>query len=267
MAFVPNSIITLTTDFGLGDPFAGIMKGVILSVNPKARIVDITHGVPSHDILAGAMALQSSCSYFPKGTIHLAVVDPGVGSSRRPLLAISDDYAFVGPDNGLLSHAISSEQRVRVFHLTEADHFLKPVSQTFHGRDVFAPVAAWLSRGMAPESFGTVIDDWIRLDWPTPRRVGNSLFGTVLRVDRFGNLVTNISAGDLVCPTSTPQEIEIEIRGRTIRQLCRSYSEATRDDPFAIIGSAGLLEIAVREASAAALLGVGPREEFEVRYF
>ena len=267
MAFVPNSIITLTTDFGLGDPFAGIMKGVILSVNPKARIVDITHGVPAHDILAGAIALQSSCSYFPKGTIHVAVVDPGVGSSRRPLLAISDDYAFVGPDNGLLAHAIGSEQNVRVFHITEPDHFLKPVSQTFHGRDIFAPVAAWLSRGMQPESFGTVIDDWIPLDWPTPRRVGKSLVGTVLRVDRFGNLVTNILAGDWVCPTSTPQEIEIEIRGRTIRQLCRSYSEAASDEPFAIIGSAGLLEIAVREASAAALLGVGPHEEFEVRFF
>ena len=267
MAFVANSIITLTTDFGLGDPFAGIMKGVILSVNPKACIVDITHGVPGHDILAGAMALQSSCSYFPKGTIHLAVVDPGVGSSRRPLLAISDNHAFVGPDNGLLAHVISLEQCVRVFHLTELDYFLKPVSQTFHGRDIFAPISGWLSRGVPAESFGPVIDDWIRLDWPTPRRVGKSLFGTVLRVDRFGNLITNISAGDLVCPTSTPQEIQIDIRGRTIRQLCRSYAEGASDEPFAIIGSAGLLEIAVREASAAALLGAGPREEFELNLF
>ena len=267
MAFVSNSIITLTTDFGLADPFAGIMKGVILAVNPKAHIVDITHGVPSHDILGGAMALQSSYSYFPKGTIHVAVVDPGVGSSRRPLLSISGDYAFVGPDNGLLARAIESEQDGRVFHLTDQDRFLRPVSQTFHGRDIFAPVAAWLSRGMQPESFGTLIDDWIRLDWPTPRRVGNSLFATVLRVDRFGNLVTNISTEDLVCPTSTPQEIEVDIRGRTIRQLCRSYAEAASDEPFAIIGSAGLLEIAVREASAAALLGVGPREELELRFF
>jgi len=243
------------------------MKGVILSVNPNARIVDITHGVPSHDILAGAMALQSSCSYFPKGTIHLAVVDPGVGSSRRPLLAISDDYAFVGPDNGLLAHAISSEQNVRVLHLTEPEYFFKPLSQTFHGRDIFAPVAAWLSRGKLRKSFGAVIDDWIRLDWPAPRRVGKSLFGTVLRVDRFGNLITNISAGDLACPTSTPLEIEIDIRGRTIRQLCRAYAEAVSAEPFAIIGSAGLLEISVRQGSAAALLGARPREEFEVCFF
>jgi len=266
LVFIPNSIITLTTDFGLRDPFVGIMKGVILSVNPSARVVDVTHGVPAHDVLAGAIVLQSSYSYFPKGTIHVAVVDPGVGTSRRPLLAVSDNYAFVGPDNGLLAHAFDSEQHVKVFHLAEPEYFFAPLSQTFHGRDIFAPVAAWLSHGRLPKSFGAVIDDWIQLDWPAPRRVGESLFGTVLRVDRFGNLITNISPDDLACPTSTPQAIEIDIRGRTIRQLCRSYAEAASDEPFAIVGSAGLLEIAVRQASAAALLGAGPREEFEVRF-
>ena len=242
------------------------MKGVILKVNPDARIVDITHGVPAQNILAGAIALQSSYSYFPKGTIHLAVVDPGVGSNRRPLLAISDDYAFVGPDNGLLARVIGSGQNVKVFHLTEPKYFLKPVSQTFHGRDVFAPVAAWLSLGKLPESFGPVIDDWIRLDWPAPRRVGKSLVGTVLRVDRFGNLITNISAEDFASPTTTSQAIEIDIRGKTIRHLCSSYAEAVSDEPFAIIGSAGLLEISVKQASAAALLGVDPLEEFEIRF-
>lgn len=266
MTFIPNSIITLTTDFGLGDPFAGIMKGVILSVNPSARVVDITHGVAAHDILAGAIVFQSSYSYFPKGTIHVAVVDPGVGTSRRPLLVVSDDYAFVGPDNGLLAHAIDSEQNVKVFHLTEPEYFFSPLSRTFHGRDIFAPVAAWLSRGKLPKSFGAVIDDWIRLDWPAPRRTGESLFGIVLRVDRFGNLITNISPEDLACPTNTPQAIEIDIKGRTIRQLYRSYSDAASDEPFAIIGSAGLLEISVRQSSAALLLGAGPREEFEVRF-
>lgn len=263
MAFVPNSSITLTTDFGQDDPFAGIMKGVILSVNPNARIVDITHGVPAYDILAGAMALQSSYSYFPKGTIHVAVVDPGVGTSRRPLLAVSDGHAFVGPDNGLLARAIGSEQNVRVFHLTEQEYFLKPLSQTFHGRDIFAPVAAWLSLGKGPKSFGAVIDDWIQLDWPAPRRVGNSLFGTVLRVDRFGNLVTNISTADLA--SFAIQEIEIDIKGRTIRRICSSYAEVPSGEPFAIVGSAGLLEISVRQASAASLLGAGPLQELEVR--
>src|ERR1051325_11427863 len=135
------------------------MKGVILSVNPNARIVDITHGVPSHDILAGAMILQSSYSCFPNGTIHLTVVDPGVGGSRRPMLAISDDYAFGGPDNGLMARSMDSQRNLKVFHLTQADYFVKPVSQTFHGRDIFAPVAAWLSLKKPPESFGPSIDD------------------------------------------------------------------------------------------------------------
>jgi S-adenosyl-L-methionine hydrolase (adenosine-forming) len=267
LGFVPTSIITLTTDFGQDDPFVGTMKGAILSVNPNVWIVDITHGVPAHDVLAGAMTLQSSYSYFPKGTIHLTVVDPGVGSSRRPLLVITDQYAFVGPDNGILARAIDSQQNVRVFHLTEQEYFLKPVSQTFHGRDIFAPVAAWLSRGKSPEVFGPTVDDWVRLDWPIPRRVGTSLFGSVLRVDRFGNLITNISPEDLACPPNTTQAIEIGIGGRIIRRICRSYAEAADDEPFMIIGSAGLLEISVCQASAAALLGVGPRDELEVRFF
>lgn len=266
MAFVPNSIITLTTDFGSDDPFAGIMKGVILTVNPDARIVDITHGVPPQNILAGAMALQSSCSYFPRGTIHLAVVDPGVGSSRRPLLAVSDHHAFVGPDNGLLSPLIQSQKGVRVFHLTEEAFFLKPVSQTFHGRDIFAPVAAWLSRGKAPESFGKTIEDWIWLHWPGPQRSSKGLMGTVLRIDHFGNLITNISLQDLSGRGAPRDAIEILIGKHTIHRVCRSYAEAKGGEPFAIMGSAGLLEISVKQASAAALLGVGPLGEFEIRF-
>lgn len=242
------------------------MKGVILSVNSNARIVDITHGVPAHDILAGAMTLQSSCSYFPKGTIHVAVVDPGVGSSRRPLLAVSDHYAFVGPDNGLLSPLIESQKRVQVFHLTEEAFFLKPVSQTFHGRDIFAPVAAWLSRGKDPESFGKPIEDWIWLHWPGPQRVGKSLRGTVLRIDHFGNLITNISLQDLSSRESKCDALEILIGKHVIHRVCTSYAEVKAGEPFAIMGSAGLLEISVRQASAAALLGVGPQQEFEVRF-
>jgi S-adenosylmethionine hydrolase len=266
LAFVPNSIITLTTDFGRDDPFVGTMKGVILSVNSNARIVDITHGVPAHDILAGAMALQSSCSYFPEGTVHVAVVDPGVGSSRRPLLAVSNRYAFVGPDNGLLSPLIQSQKGVQVFHLTEEAFFLKPVSQTFHGRDIFAPVAAWLSRGKVPDSFGKPIEDWIRLDWPSPQRSGEILRGTVLRIDHFGNLITNISPQDLSSQGKLGHALEILIGKHTIRRVCASYAEATAGEPFAIMGSAGLLEISVRQASAAALLGIRPQQEFEVRF-
>jgi len=266
LTFVPNSIITLTTDFGLDDPFIGIMKGVILSVNPDARIVDITHGVPPQNILAGSMALQSSCSYFPKGTIHIAVVDPGVGSNRRPLLAVGDRYAFVGPDNGLLSPSIQSQKDVRVFHLTESLFFLKPVSQTFHGRDVFAPVAAWLSRGKAPEAFGQLIEDWVWLHWPGPTRSAEGLEGTVLRVDHFGNLITNISAADLAYLSTSPSTLEIRIGKHTVHRFCASYAEANAGEPFGIMGSADLLEISVKQRSAAALLGVSPGEKFELRF-
>lgn len=254
MAFVPNSIITLTTDFGLDDPFAAIMKGVILSVNPKARIVDITHGVPAHDILAGAMALQSSCSHFPKGTIHLAVVDPGVGSSRRPLLAVCDHHAFVGPDNGLLSPSMQSQKGVQVIHLTQEAFFVKPVSQTFHGRDIFAPVAAWLSLGKLPESFGPVIDDWIRLDWPVPRRVGESLFGTVLRVDRFGNLITNIDRKTF--ERAAGEGLTISVGAEHISRVVSTYADVALGEICALFGSSDHLEIAASGSSAANRLSV-----------
>jgi len=266
LTFVPNSIITLTTDFGLNDPFVGIMKGVILSVNPDARIVDITHGIPPQNILAGAMALQTSCSYFPKGTIHLAVVDPGVGSNRRALLAVSDEYAFVGPDNGLLSPLIQSQKGVQVFHLTEEAFFLKPVSQTFHGRDIFAPVAAWLSSGKEPGSFGKPIGDWVWLRWPGPQPNSKGLRGTVLRIDRFGNLITNVANQDLPKSGTARDAMEILIGRHRIHRVCRSYAEAEGGEPFAIFGSAGLLEISVKQASAAEMLGVAPFDEFEVRF-
>jgi len=263
LALVSNSIITLTTDFGLDDPFVGIMKGVILSVNPVAKIVDITHGVPAHDILAGALMLRSGYAYFPPGTIHLAVVDPGVGSQRRPLLVVGEQYAFVGPDNGLFSPIIQSDTELKVFHLVEEKYFLKPVSKTFHGRDIFAPVAASLSCGTPPELFGPLVDDWIRLDWPSPRSTGRGrLRGTVLHVDRFGNLITNISLTDL--PWATP--VEISIGNRKIERVCESYAEAEDGELFAILGSAGLLEISIKQGSAARLLGVGSRHELEVRF-
>jgi S-adenosylmethionine hydrolase len=235
-------------------------------VNPDARIVDITHGVPPQNILAGSLALQSSYPYFPKGTIHVAVVDPGVGSSRRPLLAVGDHSAFVGPDNGLLSPLIQLQREVRVFHLTKDSFFFKPVSQTFHGRDVFAPVAAWLSRGTAPEAFGEPVEDWVWLRWPGPTRSANGLQGTVLRVDHFGNLITNISAQDLSSRGARSGAVEILIGNHKIRRVCTSYAEANPGEPFAITGSTGLLEISVKQGSAAALLGIAPDQKFELQF-
>src|SRR5262245_61603148 len=212
----------------------------------------------------GAFMLRSSYRYFPPGTIHVAVVDPGVGNQRRPLLVAGERYAFVGPDNGLFSPIIQGDADLRVFHLTNEEYFLKPVSQTFHGRDIFAPVAAWLARGAPPETFGSLVDDWIRLDWPLPQRIGpDRLQGTVLHIDRFGNLVTNVS------PEHLPQaraRFEIALGASKINRLCHSYTEAADGEPFAIFGSAGVLEISVKEASAAEQLGVQRMQEFEVKF-
>lgn len=274
MSFSPNSIVTLTTDFGLDDPYVGIMKGVMLSLNPVARVVDISHGIPSHDIVAGALALRSSYSYFPAGTVHVVVVDPGVGGQRRPLMMVSKDYAFIGPDNGVLTSVLPAQQPVRMFHLTQEQHFLKILSSTFHGRDVFAPVAARVSSGTPLELFGQEIDNFVQLDLPTPRKLAeNRLLATVLRIDKFGNLITNLTLDHLVGLRQEQKEtmsgaglrFEVSLGGGTGLRLCRSYSESCGREPFGILGSADLLEISVNQASAAELLHVRTMQEFEVR--
>jgi hypothetical protein len=258
-----TSLITLSTDFGLTDPYVGIMKGVILSVNPEARIVDLTHGIPSHDILAGALALRSAYGYFPPGTVHVVVVDPGVGSRRRPILVATENYRFLGPDNGVLSFVLQLEKG-QIFHLTETRYFCKTVSQTFHGRDIFAPVAAHLSLGTAAEAFGEPVQDPVVVEWPEPRRLGErKILGRILRIDRFGNLITNVTQQDLT-NLGTFSKLVIQIGGHQIARLCRSYAEAKPGEPFAIFGSAGLLEISVNQASAEQLLGVQSQTEFEL---
>jgi S-adenosyl-L-methionine hydrolase (adenosine-forming) len=260
-----NAVISLTTDFGLEDPYVGVMKGVILSVNPEGRIVDLSHGIPSHDVLAGALALLASCEYFPLGTVHVAVVDPGVGSQRRPILAVTEKYAFVGPDNGLFGPVFRRLKPVRFFELTEERYFHSPISRTFHGRDIFAPVAAHLSLGTPPEKFGPVIEDFVQLEWPSPRQIGKGrISGEVLRADKFGNLITNISAEDLAQNGISLSRIVIRIGKHWVTRMCLSYAEALPGEPFAIMGSSGLLEISVKQASAAELLRAHPRQTFEV---
>jgi S-adenosyl-L-methionine hydrolase (adenosine-forming) len=257
-------VITLITDFGLEDPYVGIMKGVILNIQRDCRIVDISHGIASQDILAGALALNSSFRFFPKGTIHVAVVDPGVGSSRRPILAQTEDYFFVGPDNGILSPALEREKELRVYHLIQDRFFLKPMSHTFHGRDVFAPVAGWLSKGTLPCEFGPRIQDFLTLKLPLPKRMGQRVLGTILRIDKFGNLITNLTARDLPEPV---REYSLRIAGHQIRQHLDSYAEAEPKEPFTIFGSSGYLEISVNRGSAASLLKVCEREEFVLERF
>ena len=181
-------LITLTTDFGAKDWFVGTMKGVVLSINPRARIVDITHEIPPGDVRAGAFALAASYSYFPKGTVHLAVVDPGVGGPRRAIAVQTAKYCFVGPDNGVLSFALARERITSVQRLENADFCLRPISRTFHGRDVFAPVAAHLSRRVPIRRLGPSQPGILRLPWPTPRVGRNRIDGEVVYIDRFGSI-------------------------------------------------------------------------------
>jgi len=252
-------VVTFTTDFGLSEPFVGIMHGVVLNINPEASVVDVCHAIASYDVFDGAWSIAQSYRFFPPRTVHVVVVDPGVGSERRPIIVETDDYIFVAPDNGVLSLVEAREQKFVVRHVTADRYFLQPVSQTFHGRDIFAPVGAWLSKGVAPAEFGPEISDYVRLPLRQVEHVGeNSLRGEVVKVDKFGNLITNI--GELDAPAlfaSQPSPVSILIAGETISGVCKSYAEGEDDKLFAIIGSSGYLEIAARQASAAEKLAAG----------
>jgi hypothetical protein len=257
---MPESrIVTFTTDFGLNDPFVGIMHGVVLSIHPETTIVDLCHAVASYDVFDGAWTIAQSYRFFPPRTVHVVVVDPGVGSDRRPIIAETDDCILVAPDNGVLSLVLDREPRFTVRHITRERYFLQPVSQTFHGRDIFAPVAGWLSTGIAPAEFGPEISDYVRLSLPPVERIGeNNLRGEVMKVDKFGNLITNI--GELAAPElfagATPP-VKILLAGETILHLRHSYAEGDKDEIFAIVGSSGYLEIAAKQASAAEKLSAG----------
>src|SRR5689334_23263200 len=190
-------LITLTTDFGTADHFVGTMKGVMLGIAPRARLVDITHDIGPFEVSEGAFTIAQAYSYFPKGTIHVVVVDPGVGSTRRPLLAQMGGQYFIAPDNGVLS-MIFAREKSKVRHITTERYFLRPVSRTFHGRDIFAPVAAHLASGVPPARFGKLIDDCLRLTFERPNQTGkNAWSGSVLKVDRFGNLITNLHVDEV----------------------------------------------------------------------
>jgi hypothetical protein len=260
----PRPIITLTTDFGLNDHFVGTLKGVILGIAPEVEIVDICHAVPTFDILDGALTIAASYRYFPAGTLHAVVVDPGVGSVRRPLVASASGQRFVAPDNGVLSAIYLDEPKVEVRHITAESYFLRPVSQTFHARDIFAPVAAHLAAGVHPTKLGPEIADYVRIDIPRPVVAGQDLWrGAVLKVDRFGNLITNIAKQDVprLFHAGSPA-IKIAIGDREINALRSSYSQAARAEVFAIVGSMGYLEIVANQASAAEILGAGKGTEF-----
>jgi S-adenosyl-L-methionine hydrolase (adenosine-forming) len=253
-----SMLVTLLTDFGTADYFVAAMKGVILSADPRVPIIDISHDIPPQDIQAAAFTLLAVYSSFPAATIHVAVVDPGVGSRRRPVLVATDMQRFVGPDNGLFSYVLDREPGARIFHLTRERYFRHPVSTTFHGRDVFAPVAAALVQGVAPAELGQEVTDPVRLPplRPQPEEDGR-LRASIIHIDRFGNCATSISRRDLP-PGEPPRGMRLEVAGREIRDLRRFYAEGDAGDGelFTIWGSAGFLEIAANRDSAARLLGV-----------
>jgi S-adenosyl-L-methionine hydrolase (adenosine-forming) len=259
-------IITLTSDFGLNDHFVGTMKGVILDIVPQAEIVDICHSVQAFDILDGALALAQAYHYFPSGTVHLVIVDPGVGTARRPILASSEQYNFVAPDNGVLSLMYAREERLNVRHITADHYFLQPVSNTFHGRDIFAPVAAYLAKGVDHEKFGDEITDYVRFNAPKPKPIdAKSMRGVVLRVDRFGNLITNFAAQDVPALfAATPPPFKMVVGKREITSVKTNYGEGAPNEVFGIVGSMGYLEIAANRAAAAQLLGASKGSEVQL---
>jgi len=237
------SIVTLTTDFGRSDHFAGVMKGVILGICPGAPIVDITHECGAYDIDEAAYTIAQTYRYFPPKTVHVVVVDPGVGTARRPIVVEAAGQFFVGPDNGVFSLVLSSEKhKVRV--ITNQNHFLHPVSQTFHGRDIFAPVAAHLANGISPARIGKAIDDY---EQKKPAA------GAVLKIDHFGNIVINFRSSDF--PRG---RFALRIGRRKVTRLAANYAQFGPGQLFAIAGSSGYIEISAGQASAAKLLGVSP---------
>src|SRR6266481_7378066 len=260
-------IITLTTDYGTNDHFIGAMKGVILAIEPDARIIDICHSVQAFDVLDGALTISQAYSYFPSGTVHVVVVDPGVGTARRPVILTGERHLFVAPDNGVLSLIYDREERLSVRHVTAEHYFLQPRSNTFHARDIFSPVAASLAKGVAADHFGEEITDYVRFGAPRPKPVDErTLRGVVLKIDRFGNLITNITPEDLppLFEAQPPAfKITVGNKGQATR-MCANYAEGTPGEVFGILGSMGFLEIAANRGSAFQLLGAGKGSEVNV---
>ncbi len=271
---MPGAVITLLTDFGLADAYVGAMKGVVLGINPQATLVDLTHDVAPQDVLQGAFTLSTAWRYFPAGAIHVAVVDPSVGTERRAILLEGQGHLFLAPDNGMLTFILPTEEthsspfqpyqaRVpegfRAYALTNPKYWRSPVSATFHGRDVFAPVAGHLSLGVPPQECGEPVDTLMRLAVPVPRWQEGKLAGHVLHIDRFGNVVTSIRAEEL----ASQLDVEVKIGGATVRGLVSAYAKA--NGLSALIGSHGYLEVALTNGGAARTLGVKVADEVEVR--
>lgn len=265
LEFKPNGIIALLTDFGMRDPFVGVMKGVILGHFPQARLVDLTHEIEPQDVQAGAFALEGAWRYFPEGTVFVSVIDPGVGSNRRVIYSTREGRLFLAPDNGLLSYVIRHDDPI---YSLDIDKFSLPVrSSTFHGRDIFAPAAAKLAMGYPPEHAGEAVHRMQTLDRAKPKldRDG-SLLGEIVSVDRFGNLISTIAREDLSAFGSGRTEgLVVSLGKQSVGKIMKHYAEAKPGEPLALVNSLGHLEVAVRDGSAAKTLGVTRGAEVRVR--
>jgi len=257
-------IITLTTDYGTNDHLVGVMKGVILSINPEVNIVDITHSVLAHDLLDGALTIGNAYKYFPPKTVHVVVVDPGVGTARRPILVASDTQYLVAPDNGVLSSVYDQTEALYVWNIISEHYFRQPVSNTFHGRDVFAPVAAWLTKSWQTSAFGEQITDFVRFALPRPKASGNVVKGIVLKVDQFGNLITNLRAEDVPAFAADGGKFTIRAGSAAVTKLAPTFASGTNGEAIGLIDSSGFLEISVNKASASKALGIGRGAEVTV---
>lgn len=251
-----NAIITLTTDYGTSDHLVGTLKGVILKINPDVTIVDITHNVTPFDLLDGALAIGSAYAYFPPKTVHVVVVDPGVGTARRPLLVSAGNQYFVAPDNGVLSVVYEREaEGLMVRHANAEHYYLQPISKTFHGRDIFAPVAAWLTKNWQSSSMGEQIEDYKRFALPRPKEADGVVKGVILRADTFGNLVTNLRQEDLP-ESALGGAITLQAGTQTVTRFVETFAQGNGTEPFAYLGSGGFIEIGVNKGSAARTLGL-----------
>jgi len=268
-----DTIVTFTTDFGLADAYVAAMKGVVLGINPRARLVDISHSVKPQNISQAAFVLSTACGFFPRRTIHVVVVDPGVGTERRAIVLRTPEADFVAPDNGVLTYVLQpyasgkaadglqSLQGAEAYTITDSRFWRSPVSPTFHGRDIFAPVAARLSLGTPPSEFGDPVSSLAVLPMPRPRRMSDgTLVGHILHIDNFGNLITSVQRGDL---PGEAGDITVEIGGEKIRGLSATYGAA--DGLLALVGSSDRLEISLKNGDAGAFLKVNIGDEIKIR--
>jgi S-adenosylmethionine hydrolase len=250
---MPKPILTLTTDFGLSDHYVGAMKGVILGICPQAQIVDISHGIAPFEVTEGAYTIAQAYGAFPKKTVHVVVVDPGVGTARRPILVEAAGQYFIGPDNGVLAMIYGREpHKIRL--ISNEKYFRHPVSRTFHGRDIFAPVAAHLASGVTPAQFGKRIEDYLKPAFDKPQRAGKRTWnGQVLKIDRFGNIITNFHTADF--PGLENQNVTFSVGPQEVTVIARNYAETGPGELFAIVGSSGYYEISIAQGSAAKRIG------------